>query len=1113
MKINIAFLILFWSMSFVLASGLVKGQDVLKKKVTISFENVYISKALDKITDASGVKFTYNGAIASSKIKVSVSAANQELGRLLNDMLKNTPFTFEVLDDEIFIKPVNNKKKDRTGQRILTGRVTDEKGLPMPGVTVKVKDTERGTVTDLNGQYQIQINDDSETLVFDFIGYKTMEEITGNTTALDIQLMPLPANELKEVAVVAYGTQRKISLVGAQSAVNIDELKDIPVASLSTLLAGRVAGIIGVQRTGEPGIDGSNIWIRGHADFNTSLPLILIDGVERYNIDNLEPLDIQSFTILKDASATAVYGVKGANGVILIQTKKGTAGKPKINIDYYEGTQTFTRIPNMADGATYMAAANEANTTRGQNPIYSQTYIQNTINKTDPLVYPDVDWMKAVFRNNAPTRRLHLSVSGGSLGATYYVATGYEYTGGLLKATTNDEGDDINDDYGRYNFLTNINLQATKTTKIEIGAQGFIYKSANPGVASSFIFTDAVSVPPVAFPTIYPGGFVPGTNANGSQPDPYADLTTRGYTRTFTYQLYSNIRLTQDLGFVIPGLNFTVMYAFDNGGSTYLQALKKESSYFVDSNTPYHADGSLNLDLTDDTGTQNTLSFSNNGGGYYQSYTESSFNYDHTTGKSRIGGLALFTQDDLSDYVVNSVTEFIPYRHRGLAVRATYSYANKYFAEYNAGYNGSENFAPQNRYGYFPAYGIGWLLSSENFFEPFKHAISFLKLRYTNGYVGISDNGFRFGYLTFVSNNHPGYTYGTGRDNISGIGIDQYGVDVTWSKSHKQDLGMDLKILNDHLSLTADIFTEHRTGILISRNNVPGFVGISNLPLVNAGIVDNKGFDATLDDRLSFGKFNLSLSANVTYSSNKVVQNDQPVPPYPWMSQIGRNASSQFGFVADGLFTSQAEIDKSAVPGDKSLVMPGDIKYKDLNGDGVINAYDQTVIGNGDVPKLIYGFTFNASYKNFDLGAAFEGTGRADRYISGIGIQPFSANAGLTNTFSNITDRWTLQNPVQNVFYPRLAYGEAANFNNTQTSSWWIKNTAFFRLKTMNFGYTFPKSLTSKYGIKSFRIYLMAYNLFTISKFKLWDPELDTGNGTVYPNVKTISAGLSAGFN
>ena len=1115
MKISTFLLTLFCGISFAIASEPVKGQEVLKKHVTINFEGVTISKALDEISSVSNVKFTYNGTVANSKLKVSATVNNSELGDLLKTTLANTPYVFQVLDDdEILIKSGLKKENVKTIQRILTGKVTDEKGASFPGVTVRVKHSDRGAVTDTKGFYQIQVNAETDTLLFSFVGYKNYEVVAGSTSTIDVRMEPLPANELKEVAVVAYGNQRKISLVGAQSTVNVDELQNAPVASISSLLAGRVAGIIGVQRSGEPGQDGSNIWIRGIATFsgNNSSPLILVDGVDRGNMDNLDPLDIQSFTILKDASATAVYGVKGANGVIIIQTKRGVAGKPQINFDYYEGVQSFTEVPQMANGETYMEAANEANTTRGQAAIYSPSYIQNTVNQTNPLLYPDVNWIDAVFRKNAPTRRAHFTVSGGVPSARYYVSTGYEYTAGLLK-TSSDEGYDIDDDYSRYNFTSNLNLEATKTTKIDIGIQGFVTKGNSPATASGTIFNDAMSLPPVAFPTMYPGGFVPGINANGGQPNPYAELTTTGYDRSFSYQLYSNVRLTQDLSFWLPGLSFSTMYAFDDAGSSTIADTKRENTYLLNAANPYNPDGSLNLDETYNSGSQNTLSFSSSGGGYYQTYTESSLNYDHTFGKSRLGGLALFTQDDKSYYPVGDITSSIPYRHRGLATRATYSYADKYFAEFNAGYNGSENFAPQNRYGFFPAYGVGWLISAENFFAPFKNAISFLKFRYTNGYVGSSDDGSRFAYLTFLSSSHPGYVYGVGRNGESGIGIDHYGIDVTWSKSHKQDLGMDLKVLGDKLSLTADVFNEHRTGILIQRANVPGFVGISNLPEGNVGIVNNKGFDATLQDQLKIGDLNLNITGNVTYTVNKVIQNDQPNPPYPWMSQVGQPVLAQFGYIAEGLFTSQAEIDASAVPGDKSQVKVGDIKYKDLNGDGVINAYDQTKISNGDVPRLIYGITLNASYKNFDLGAAVTGTGHADRYISGAGIQPFSINGGLSNAFANITDRWTPQNPSQNVFYPRLAYGDAANFNNVQTSTWWVKDVRFIRLKTLDFGYTLPKPLLTKYGVKKMRFYIMAYNLFTISPFKLWDPELDTGNGTSYPNVKTVSIGASVAFD
>jgi TonB-linked SusC/RagA family outer membrane protein len=1110
MKISTFIITFFLGTGLSMAANVVHGQDILKKHVTVSFKNTFISKALDDIAGASGVKFTYNGTIANSKIKVSASASNSELGELLKNTLTNTPYEYEVIDGEVMIKADVKKIKTETSvQRILTGKVTDEKGLPLPGVSVKVKGTERGGITDIDGKYQIQVNDDSETLVFSFVGYKNKEIVAGQSKALDVQMEPNPENELKEVAVVAYGTQKKISLVGAQSTINVEDLKQ-PVADVTTLLAGQLAGIVGVQRSGEPGSSGADIWIRGISTFNSAYPLVLVDGVER-SINNIEPEDIQSFTILKDASATAVYGVRGANGVILVQTRRGKVGKPHIEADYYEGVNSFTRIPKMADGITYMNMVNEALTTRDQPAKYTQQYIQNTQNKVDPLLYPNVNWIDAVFNKYSSNRRANINVSGGVPSAKYYVSASYYDESGLLK-TDNLSQYNAGIDYGRYNFVSNLNLDITKSTKLDLGVSGYVGKGNYPAISASDIFTQAMIVAPTVFPILYPGGIVPGVNPNGDQRDPYADLTTRGYSTQYSSQLYSNIRVTQDLGSLIPGLSFTTMYSYDINSQHSVTRTKRLDTYFPDATHPYNADGTLNLTKTY-TGTSTYLDFAEGNGGVYKTYTESSINYDHTIGKSHLGGLLLFNQQDKTVYPATNFTGSIPYRFRGLAGRTTYSYNDRYFVEFNAGYNGSENFSPDKRYGFFPAFGIGWLLSEENFFKSLKDAISMFKVRYSNGFAGADDGGPRFDYLTFLTDGANGYTFGTNRQGVSGINITNYAVNVTWAKSHKQDLGFDIRTLNDKLSLTVDLFKEHRTGILIPRQAVPSFVGLTNSPYGNLGVVNNKGFDASLQDNMKIGEVSLNLRANITYNKDVVIENDQPIPPYPWMNQRGNNVLAQYGYIAEGLFTSQAEIDKSAVPGDKSIIKPGDIKYKDLNGDGVINAYDVTKIGKGDVPSLVYGFGFNTQYKGFSIGAFFQGTGRADRYISGNAIQPFSTNGGISNAFANITDRWTPENPNPNAFYPRLAYGDAANNNNTQTSSFWVKDVSFIRLKTMDIGYTFPKALFNKLGVKAARVYIQGYNLFTFSQFKLWDPELNTGNGTSYPNNKTLSLGLSAQFN
>lgn len=1115
MKFSTLILAIVCSTAATVVASSVKGQEVLNKRITININRLQVSDALEAISRVSGVKFTYNGSVIKCNTKVYAKAKYTALGKVLDEILKSTPFKYSAIDDEILI---SYAERNRAVQRILSGKVVDEKGLPMPGVSVKVKGTARGAITDVNGKFEIQVNDDEEVLLYSYIGYKTKEATAGKGNNITMQLEPNPENELKEVAVVAYGTQRKVSLVGSQSTIQVEELKQ-PVSNITNVLAGRLAGVVAVQRSGEPGNTQADIWIRGMASFTPRGPLILIDGVTRGDavsgtslINNIDPEDIESFTVLKDASATAVYGVRGANGVILIQTKKGAAGKPKINFDYYEGVTSFTRLPEMADGITYMNLVNEATTTRGLPAKYSQEYIQNTVNNKDPYLYPNVDWFDEVFNKYGSIRHAAVNISGGSTSAKYYVSTSYQDEGGLLKT---DDLAQYNSaiKFSRYNFTSNLNLDITKSTKLDLGIQGFISNGNYPYVSTGDIFQQAMTVPPVEFPVSYPGNFIPGRSSNGEQRNPYADLTRRGYKNEFENQIFSNIRVTQDLGGLVKGLTLSSMFSFDVTSSREITRRKREPTFFPSAEKPYNEDGSLNLVQTF-TGDGNYLKFDGKSFQGRKYYTETSLNYDRTINKHRFGGLILYNQEDRTNAAAADFTSSIPYRLRGVAGRATYSYNDRYFAEINVGYNGSENFAPSKRYGFFPAFGIGWIPSAEKFFEPLKNVISFLKVRYTNGLAGDDlIDGRRFAYIDVLNDAATGYNYGnTSQTGISGINISDYAVDVTWAKSHKQDLGIEIKTLKDRLSLTVDLFKEHRTGIFLRRGAVPGYVGLENSPYGNLGIVDNKGIEGTLENTMNIGRVALNIRGTITYNKDRVVENDQPASTYPWMDRRGSNVNAQFGYIADGLFVSDEEIQNSAVPGSKENVMPGDIKYRDLNNDGQINAYDVTRIGRGDVPAIIYGFGFNVAYKNFNLGVFFQGTGQAQRYISGKAIQPFSTDGGVSNAFAIAVDRWTPDDPSQEAFYPRLAYGDAANSNNTQTSSWWIKDVSFIRLKTADFGYTFPKATFQKLGVRSARLYVMGYNLFTISDFKLWDAEINTGNGTTYPNVRTVSLGLTAQF-
>lgn len=1018
--------------------------------------------------------------------------------------------------------PLPPQSITQTDTRI-NGIIRDKAGKPIPGATIRVVGAAKGATSGADGHFTVNANPKG-SLEISYIGYNTQVVSINNSVELEIILEAKEGN-MNEVVVVGFGQQRKISLVGAQSSIKVADLKQ-PVANLSTVLAGRIAGIVAVQRSGEPGHDDGDIWIRGISTFTSgsTRPLVLVDGVER-SLSNIDPQDVESFTILKDASATAVYGVRGANGVIIVKTRGGKSGKPRINVDYNEGLTKFTKVPQMADGITYMNLANEALTTRGYNPKYTADYIKNTAANADPNLYPNVDWIDAIFNKTGRNRRANVNISGGSNAAKYYVSLGYYDEKGLFKTTDLVKYNQAIK-YRRYNFTSNLNVKVTPTTTVDLGLQGYISNGNYPGgattidgngnisISSSNIFEQALLVPPVEYPILYPGNFVPGRNPNGDQRNPYADVTRRGYSNEFKNQLYSNIRLTQDLRFIVPGLSFSTMFAFDAYNGNILARLKREDTYVPDPATPYKPDGSLNLVRTYQ-GT-NYLSYNANRSGNRRFYTESSLNYDSAFGKHRVSGLLLYNQSDYLNPFAGDFTRSIPYRTRGIAARVTYSWNDRYFVEGNAGYNGSENFAPTQRYGLFPAWGLGWVVSNEPFFNGVKNIIPFLKFRFSDGKVGSGllgsgDNARRFAYLTLLNEGATGYTFGSNRSNLTGINVSDYAVDVTWSTARKMDLGMDLRLLNEQLSLTVDLFQEHRTGIFLQRGAVPAFVGLINNPWGNLGVVDNKGIDASLEYTAKLGDVGISLMGNFTYNKDKVIENDQPIPKYPWMDRRGSNILARYGYVAEGLFASDDEIAKSAKP-EGAKVLPGDIKYRDLNGDGKIDAYDQQQIGRGDVPAIVYGFGLNLSYKQFYVSAFFQGQAKADVQLSGRGILPFNGDGGVSNIYAIATDRWTPDNPRQDAFYPRLAFGQADNYNNTLPSSWWVKDMSYIRLKSAELGYLLPQQYLRRVGISSGKVYLSGFNLLTFSNFKLWDVEMSTSNGGAYPNITTFSAGINLQF-
>ena len=1106
------------------------------KTLSVSMSNSTLREVLKTIEKSSQFVFFYLDDAVNLERKVSIDSKNKNIEEILSELFEGTSCTYRISDRQIFISgkaPASTEQQQN--KRKISGRVTDIKGEPLIGVNVTVDGDANGSITNMDGLYEIFVTKKSVVLKFTYIGFKTSEIRTNASTNIYDVTLEEQVNELEETVIVGYGTQRKISNIGAQSSMKMEDIKT-PSASLTTTLAGRLAGVVAVQRTGEPGKDAADIWIRGISTPNTSSPLVLVDGVER-SFNDIDPEDIESLTTLKDASATAVYGVRGANGVILIKTKPGKVGKPTVSADYYESFTRFTKMVDLADGITYMNAANEAMRNDGIATKYTEDQIRNTIAGKDPYLYPNVDWLKEIFNDWGHNRRVNVNVRGGSEKVAYYASVSYFNETGMTVTDKNIDTYDSKMKYSRYNFTTNLNIDVTPTTKVEIGAQGYLGEGNYPAISSADLYNAAMSISPVEYPKMFfvnGEAFVPGTSTNNNFNNPYSQATRRGYDNLTKNQIYSNLRVTQDLDMLTKGLKLTAMYAFDVYNEIHVHQDRAESTYnFLDTSVPYDMNGQPILQRIYEG--SNVLSYKQETSGNKKTYLEASLNYDRTFNDDhRVSALFLFNQQSKLLYPKGTLEDAIPYRMMGIAGRATYSWKDRYFAEFNIGYNGAENFSPKHRFGTFPAFGVGWVVSNEKFWQPLSKAVSFLKIRYTDGKVGNSEvSDRRFMYLDQMKENGDyGYKFGPNGTKWSGYETVNMAVDLIWEESRKQDLGIDLKLFNDDLSIVFDLFKERRENILLKReHSIPSFLGYNtSAPYGNIGIIENKGFDGTIEYNKRINKdWVIALRGNVTFNKDKWIQGELPEQKYEWMNQYGRNINGAKGYVAEGLFT-QAEIDdmarwESLSAANKAItpkpfasqfgtVKAGDIKYKDLNNDGQIDAYDQTYISRGDVPTTVYGFGFTVGWKDLSVGMMFQGVAGAERVLNGSSVNPFNGGGGSGNLYSNIGDRWTEENPDQNAFYPRLSYGSetTSNINNFQKSTWWVRNMNFLRLKTLQISYNLPKPWVNKVHLKNAAVYVMGTNLFTLSRFKLWDPELNTDNGASYPNTTSYSVGINFTF-
>ncbi len=1002
----------------------------------------------------------------------------------------------------------------------VSGTVTDENDLPVIGANVLVKNTVNGVSTDVDGHFSISLQGVGNVLVFSYLGYETQELAVGNRTTLNVKLVP-DSKTVEEVVVVGYGTQKKASVVGAIATVDVANLK-MPGSQLSTNLAGQLAGVVSMSRSGEPGKNSAaDFYIRGVSSFQgSSTPLVLVDGIER-DLDLVDTDDIASFSVLKDASASAVYGVRGANGVILITTKKGNVGRPEVKLRAEVGITQPTKLPEFVNSWQFAKMYNEAD---GSN-YYNEDDLAAYANHTDPDLRPDVDWMKALYKDVAYNERVNLSISGGGEVARYYISGSFYNESSIYRdaGDTYDYNSAIN--YNKFNFRANVDLNLTKTTVVNLNLANVYEKSFAPGTDQN-IWSWAFQTAPNAFPVEYSNGYLSGPNGTGE--NPWNLLVHTGYREQFWNSAQSLIGVTQDLGMVTEGLTANIKFSWD-AWNTQIQTRAKTPTQYtaLDSRDE---EGNLVFGDPSKVGS-NTLSFNSSTQSTVTTYLEGSINYNRVFADDhRVGAMFLYNHKILRWTSGQGADRSLPYKNQGIAARLTYAFRDKYMIEFNMGYNGSENFASGHRFGFFPAISGGWLVSEERFWEPIKEYVNTFKIRASYGKVGNDQlgNNDRWLYLsTIVTGNS--FNMGESGGSYGGIAMGRpENLNFSWEEEKKLDVGIELMLFNQ-LRIQADYFHNRREGILMLRNGLPGLSGIANnsgkQPFTNLGKTDNEGVDMSLEWNKQFGDWYFTARGNFTFNRNKLVDIDQPDWEYKYRNQTGKPygaggvGDQPWGLVALGLFQSEEEIANSPAQNFGEYRV-GDIKYLDVNGDGVVDEHDKVYLGYTTMPEITYGFGATVAWKGIDVNLFFQGVGHVNFFMSGNSIRtPFagmeaSRRAVQRDVWENgwRSDRTDAENAAAS--YPRLSVGSGAGReNNQQASSWWQRNGSFLRLKNVEIGYTFPKAWMARTGfVKSLRVYVAANNLCTFSSFKLWDPELGGGEGAVYPPNRIISVGLNANF-
>ncbi len=1013
----------------------------------------------------------------------------------------------------------------QTVSKNLSGKITDEKGEPIIGATVIAKGFSTGTVTNIEGAYSLLLPATARTIIISYIGYKPKEITIGNADRYNVFLEDATIG-ISEVVVVGYGKQKKSTLTGSVSTVKSEAILRTPVGNVTNALTGRMPGVVTAQRSGKPGADQADIFIRGRATTGDSSPLIIVDGAERPSFGDIDPNEIESISVLKDASQTALFGIKGGNGVILITTKSGKEGKPRITYTGNVAMQTYAVIPQTLDAFNSASLLNEANANVGKAPAFTNIELQKFQDHSDPILYPDFNWREYMVRKYFPQTQHNINISGGTKVAKYFVSAGYLFADGYFKKFDNTySGYSTTPSYNRYNFRSNLDLNLSNDLSVSIKLGGRLESRYSPAASDfytngqwadaqiEFLLSRINSIPAWAFSPYLPDGrFMENPSAGVNLVNPLGWLLTQGYSIKQTNTIESTLALNYNLDKLLKGLSFRTQYAYD--GTYRANRMQSGSfvSYYVNKTTGEITAGTASLGTSDSPLGPIQSSYD----GIINYDLQTSLNYARDFRKHSVSGLVLFQRQ------AKMLAGAQPaYASQGFVGRATYNYDGKYFAEVNGAYNGSENFASSVRYGFFPAVSAGWTISNESFIKPLKW-VNLLKVRGSYGKIGFDRiGGSRFLYLDEYTQNSSlvqfglptsiQFGYPTSVQTYTSVIHSRIGNPlISWETSMKRNFGVETSLFNNFLAINFDLFDENRTGILLNRASGLATYG-EYYPMLNLGSVYNQGYDLEVIIRSKPGlDFKYSITTQVSFARNKILSLDEPQGKPDYQKSAGYRIGQYRGYLTNGFYQSQEDI-KNSTPTKLGAPIPGDLKFVDFNNDGIIDSNDIVPIGYSNVPEYNGSIEAMIGWKGLSLSVMLQGVTNVSTDIQ-FDQRTLSAN----QMYTNMLGRWTPAT-AETAIWPALQPAVGGNFMSYATNDFLLTDASYLKIRNVQLSYQLPVNFARKLGVNNMRFNLSGQNLYTWTKVLYIDPEnigrsAPQGPTNVYPNTRVYNFGLNIEF-